>query len=70
MSIKKIKGLSLATDFLKELALKVNAFEQDHQLNPPLLPPKLGIVLVGEHPASLSYIKSKQCFAAKACISS
>lgn len=52
-----IDGRKISKEMLLSLEKEVNSMKLDH------IHPKLGVILVGEDPASLSYIKQKQ----KAC---
>lgn len=53
-----IDGLKIANEMYDSLAKEVNALRVHNNVHP-----KLAVILVGENPASLSYIKQKQ----KAC---
>lgn len=55
--MKLLDGRKVADEMLRKLEKEVNQLKLDH------IHPKLGVILVGQDPASLSYIRQKQ----KAC---
>ncbi len=55
--MKLMDGRKVADEILRRLEKEVNQLKLDH------IHPKLGVILVGQDPASLSYIRQKQ----KAC---
>lgn len=56
--MKILDGRLVANKLLSELAVEVNSLKLRHHVHP-----KLAVILVGQNPASLSYIRQKQ----KAC---
>ncbi|HJP30223.1 MAG: bifunctional methylenetetrahydrofolate dehydrogenase/methenyltetrahydrofolate cyclohydrolase FolD [Candidatus Latescibacteria bacterium] len=60
MSARILDGQALAKDFRKELKTEVAGLEADHGVVPGL-----AVVLVGDDPASMSYVKGKRKAAAE-----
>lgn len=67
---KVINGSKLAQRLVAGIAAQVLAHQNSHlkTLNPPMMYPRLGIIMVGNHPASLSYIRRKKYLSGKANI--
>ncbi|MBI96073.1 bifunctional methylenetetrahydrofolate dehydrogenase/methenyltetrahydrofolate cyclohydrolase [bacterium] len=57
--MKILDGRSLSKQILDDLKSKIDSYNQN------TIPPKLVMVMVGDNPASISYIKQKQKSAAK-----
>jgi len=54
MSAKLVKGTEIRDEILKELKVEVNKIKEEHGVVPGLV-----TILVGENPASISYVTSK-----------
>lgn len=70
MSHKIINGGKLAYQLVANIATNVLSIQNQYSktLSKSMIYPRLGIIMVGNHPASLSYIRRKKYLSHKANI--